>query len=155
MSLTLLSWFRQKISGSEEFVSKETFDIYITEAHSELLRKGGIDVEKSKLERNILRVKRRAAEIQPTMQRIVTPTVRVALLELIVKCEEEKVHVTNKGNPLKIFLAGNPLVNNSNVSVLLRMLLLAPFECECRKILLENLLIYASMKADIDGMTPK
>ena len=96
MSLTLLSWFRQKISGSEEFVSKETFDIYITEAHSELLRKGGIDVEKSKLERNILRVKRRAAEIQPTMQRIVTPTVRVALLELIVKCEEEKVHVTNK-----------------------------------------------------------
>ena len=107
-------------------------------------------MEKSKLERNILQVKIRAAEIQPTMQRIVTPTVRVALLELIVKCEEEKVHVTNKGNPLKIFL-----VNNSNVSVLLRMLLLAPFECECRKILLENLLIHASMKADVDGMTPR
>ena len=154
MALSLSSWFRAKITGVEEFLSKENFDVFISEKHSNLIQKGSEELENTKLSRCIERVKRMDAEIQPTLERTITPLVRVALLELIVNCGKENIKITSKGNTLEVFLSGEPVKNNKCVSIMIRMLELSPPEWECRKILVNNLLVFASMKAGTEGLTP-
>ena len=155
MALSLSSWFRAKITGVEEFVSKENFDVFISEKHSNLIQKGSEEVEKTKLSRYIERVKRMDAEIQPTLEKTITPIVRSALLELIAKCGKENLKITSKGNTLEVFLSGKPVKNNTSISIMIRMLELSPPEWECRKILVNNLLVFASMKAGTEGLTPR
>ena len=77
MALSLSSWFRAKITGMEEFLSKENFDVFIFEKYSNLIQKGSEELENTKLSRCIERVKRMDAEIPPTLERTITPLVRV------------------------------------------------------------------------------
>jgi len=155
MSLAVNAWFRTKYFQSNEFEENDEFRIYISDSQDEHLRIADEELETEKLEKYLDRVRRLDFETQPSLQRTITSVERVALLELIVRIEESGLIVTNVGSPLNIFLSGNPVVNNQNVSILSRMITLAPSTWKCKQNLERNLLQYASLRAGEGAPTPR
>lgn len=155
MSLAVNAWFRSKYFQPDEFEDNGEFRIFISESQDEYLKIADEELEAEKLSTYLDRVRTLDSETQPSLQKTITSVERVALLELFVRIQESGLLVTNVGDPLDIFLSGNPVVNNQNVSILSRMFTLAPSSWKCKQKLEQNLLLYASLRAGEGAPTPR
>ena len=151
--LVVNAWFREKINANEKLVDDNVAPVFISTEQDERLKEGNIELERTKLKRWLEVVRRQQAGKVPTLFQTITPPVRAAILELIIKCGENGIYVTNVGNPMDIFLNGSPVIKNRNIPIILRMLQLAPDSWECVNILRDNLLAFASLLAEENDVT--
>ena len=154
LSLFVNAWFRNTAFGPDKTLMKERAMICANEEQSERLRNGLKEMDGIRLKRWIDGEQKKDDNVIPTSEGTITNSVKLAVLQLIVRVSEDNIYITKKGSPLEVFLSGAPAVNCANVSILCRTFYKASTEWDCTQVLEKNLLIYASLLAG-KRLTPR
>ena len=146
MSFFVNSWFRKAASVSENIGKLQV--TYNSDKQAERMKNGLKEVDEYQLQDWIQRVDCRDSGKLPTLQNTITDKIKAALLNLLRQVSEVPITVSKLGSPLEIFLTGTPVLRHKNISIMLRTFYFAPLNWECRSILEENLLTFASLMAN-------
>ena len=151
-ALTAHSWYRGEVDNEDDFFDNQNA-VFISDEQDKRFEEGDQMLEESDMNDYIELVRERDDGCVPTREKFVTNSLKVALLETIVKASEEKLDITSRGTPTSILLTGTPAYRKNNISLLLRLLDLTPDSWQCRMQLEENLLLFASFEAETPGVT--
>ena len=106
------------------------------------------------IERNRMAYLRREAKreenIKPTLQRFVTNSVKVAMIQAIIACKG--VDITREGDMCDLFLVGNHVLNIKYAKAFLRMIHLLPPDMKCVEVLQNHLALFAELSPKTKSM---
>ena len=148
LALTASTRYRGELSLAEECAQLSDTQVFISEDQDRRLSIAMAEMDETKLNRYLEKIKRKDSERVPTLKAVIGSAERVAILQTICAAGESEIPVTRHGNVMDLFLSGKPVVNFKCVKVILRLINMVPSEFEPRKILEDNIVSFAGLMAN-------
>ena len=145
LSLVANKWYRSELGQPEDTVLP-AHSFFLSNEQETRLRDAEKMYESIDLQEHIDDARSNVDNETPTLNKIITRSVKSALIEMIIQSGEEGRYVSSRGNPMDILFTGNPVVNNENVKLMMRMLTILPRWDSLERVE-ENLLVYCRLLA--------